>query len=79
MKAIYQTPFGKFVKSNFKTLTNFKRLLHISEPTARLYLMHPSRMRVKDVNAITELTGLSRDEVYKYITTTERINDEHHD
>lgn len=77
MKAIYQTPFGTFVKDNFKTLANFKRLLHISEPTARHYVIHPTQMRIKDITAICDITGKSRDEVYSYIVTTERINNEY--
>lgn len=78
-KQIYATPFGRLVKSNFKTLNNFKNVLRISDPTARLYVAHPERMRIKDFNNICLHTGLSREEVFSTFTPTKHINEEHND
>jgi hypothetical protein len=75
-KEIYKTPFGRLVKINFKTLTNFKTALRISDPTARLYVAHPERMRIKDFNNICLHTGLSREEVFSTFTPTKHINEE---
>jgi len=75
-KAIYKTPFGRLVKSQFKTMKNFKTALRISDPTARLYVTHPERMRIKDFNNICLHTGLSREEVFSTFTPTKLINEE---
>jgi len=75
-KAIYKTPFGLLVKINFKTMKNFKNALRISNPTARLYVTHPERMRIKDFNNICLHTGLSREEVFSTFTPTKLINEE---
>jgi hypothetical protein len=76
MSKIFTTPFGKLVKANFKTLNNFKDVLRISDPTARLYISHPERMRIKDFNNICLHTGLSREEVFSTFTPTKLINEE---
>lgn len=75
-KQIYSTPFGRLVKINFKTINNFKNVLRISDPTARLYITHPERMRIKDFNNICLHTGLSREEVFLTFTQTILINEE---
>jgi hypothetical protein len=75
-KAIYKTPFGRLVKINFKTMKNFKIALRISDPTARLYVVHPERMRIKDFNNICLHTGLSREEVFSTFNPTKLINEE---
>jgi hypothetical protein len=75
-KQIYSTPFGRLVKSQFKTMHNFKNVLRISDPTARLYVTHPERMRIKDFNNICLHTGLSREEVFSTFTPTILINEE---
>ena len=75
-KQIYATPFGRLVKINFKTLTKFKTALRISDPTARLYITHPDRMRIKDLNNICLYTGLSREEVFSTFIPTKLINEE---
>jgi hypothetical protein len=50
--------------------------LRISDPTARLYVAHPERMRIKDFNNICLHTGLSREEVFSTFTPTILINEE---
>jgi hypothetical protein len=75
-KQIYSTPFGRLVKSQFKTMHNFKNVLRISDPTARLYVAHPERMRIKDFNNICLHTGLSREDVFSTFTPTKHINEE---
>ena len=77
MKAIYKTPFGQFVRVKFRTINNFKKSIHVSEPTARNYIIHPYNMRIKDITLISEITNTSRDEIWGLMAQTERVNNEY--
>jgi hypothetical protein len=72
----YNTPFARFVKKNFGTINKFKKVLSVSEPTVRLYLKHPTRMRIEDFNRICNFLEMKREDVWKSMTIEVTIKNE---
>lgn len=69
--------FRRFVKQHFKTIGNFSRVLGISRPTANMILDCPTKLRVSDVKKICDITDVTREELWKIISTIKtRVNAE---
>ena len=68
------TEFQKFIKKHFRTTRNFKRVVRVSEPTARMFLKDPLKMRISDFVEISLYTGLSREDVWKAVNNSINLN-----
>ena len=67
MTHYYNTPFGRLIRREFVTLDKFADCLNISSPTARLYAMNPSQMRLADFQRICEKTTITPEQLYSTI------------
>jgi hypothetical protein len=67
----YHSSFKSFVKSKFKSVSNFGTSLQISRNTAMLYANQPWRMNLEHLALIASLTNTS------VIQLTKLINNEY--